>query len=93
MLFIPFIENAFKYAESNKAANVVKINFIITEKQLEFTCENSYSETPAEQTHGGLGNELIRKRLGLMYPANHALEINNKDKTYRVNLRLYFHAD
>lgn len=93
MLFIPFIENAFKYAESNKVANAVKIGFVITEKQLLFTCENSYSENPAEQTYGGLGNELIRKRLELMYPANHTLEIINKDKNYRVNLRLYFHAD
>lgn len=93
MLFIPFIENAFKYAESNKVANSVKIGFVITEKQLTFTCENSYGENPAGQTHGGLGNELIRKRLELMYPANHILEITNKDKTYRVNLRLYFHAD
>ncbi len=93
MLFIPFIENAFKYADSNKISNAVKINFTITDEQLDFTCENSYSEIFTNQTHSGLGNELIRKRLLLMYPGKHTLEITNKNRTYKANLQLYFHAD
>lgn len=45
MLFIPFIENAFKYADDNKSAHAVKICVVINKDQLEFICENSYAKS------------------------------------------------
>jgi two-component system LytT family sensor kinase len=91
MLFIPFIENAFTYADDNKSENSIRINFEINDKELYFTCENKYNQS-VTKAHGGLGNELILKRLALMYPKDHKLTITDENGTYTVKLVLYFHA-
>ena len=90
MLFIPFIENAFKHAENKKIQNAIHIKIIIEKEMITFDCENNYTnETQVKPDQGGLGNELIQKRLTLLYPNKHTLEITNKDNTYKVKLILF----
>ena len=93
MLFIPFIENAFKYAENKQIKNAIGIKVIITREQLIFTCENNYQESRLPDPGGGLGNELIQKRLMLLYPGRHKLEITNKNQIYKATLLLNFHEN
>jgi len=89
MLFIPFIENAFKYAENKKTAQAIKIRVTITENKIIFNCENKYAaDVQVRLEQGGLGNELIRKRLELLYPGKHTLEITDRDRIYKVVLTL-----
>ncbi len=89
MLFIPFIENAFKHAENKKAGNTIHIRFLIEKGVLTFRCENKYALLPAVKSdHSGLGNELIKKRLQLLYPGKHILEITDKNGTYSIKLAL-----
>ena len=89
MLFIPFIENAFKYAENKKVENAINIKIGIKNKLVEFYCENNYTdETQINPDQSGLGNELIQKRLELLYPQTHTLAIINSDKKYKVKLIL-----
>jgi len=94
MLFIPFIENAFKHAEHKKKENAINIRILVNSSVLTFFCENSY--TAAAQVrpdYGGLGNELIRKRLQLLYPGKHVLEVTDDNNSYKVKLILYPHAN
>lgn len=89
MLFIPFVENAFKHVSNKKTDNAIKIKLVIKEKKITFECENKYTNTqksPLEST--GLGNELIRKRIELLYPKKHNLVITNQENNYKVNLVL-----
>lgn len=89
MLFIPFIENAFKHAENKKVENAIKITFVIEKDKIKFECENAYSaNTHLKPEHSGLGNELIQRRLALLYANKHAFEIVNKNGIYKVNLLL-----
>ncbi len=89
MIFFPFIENAFKHTENNKRANSIKIKVSVENKQIFFDCENSYQNNPnKKQEFGGLGNELIRKRLMLMYLNEHSLETLNCDGVYKIKLSL-----
>lgn len=89
MLFIPFIENAFKHAENKKTENAIRIALHIENNQLVFECENYYTGDPQlNPGQGGLGNELIRKRLLLLYPNKHSLELNEKNQVYKVKLTL-----
>jgi sensor histidine kinase YesM len=89
MLFIPFIENAFKYAENRKIENAINIKVIIEKEKLLFECENNYTEAiQAVPNQNGLGNELIQKRLALLYPDKHTLEISTKNNMYKVKLIL-----
>jgi LytS/YehU family sensor histidine kinase len=89
MLFIPFIENAFKYAENRKMENAVSIKLSVAKDKLTFDCVNSYiAQAQVKPGQSGLGNELIRKRLMLLYPQRHSLNITDENETYRVNLTL-----
>lgn len=91
MLFIPFIENAFKHAVSKRDGTAVNIKFIIEDSTITFECENNYSTVAIKPEHSGLGNGLIAKRLQLLYPGRHTLTINNSNKLYTVKLVLFNH--
>ena len=89
MLFIPFIENAFKHAENKKKENAILIRFEVGASGLVFFCENKcQGGYPGKRDHSGLGNGLIRKRLALLYPGMHELEIRMEDEMYKVKLAL-----
>jgi hypothetical protein len=93
MLFLPLIENAFKHADK-KAGNGISIRFRLEEQQIRFDCENGYLPNPANiaDPHGGLGDSLIRKRLNLLYPNQHVLEVEAGADTYKTTLILTHHA-
>ena len=92
MIFFPFIENAFKHTENNKAANSIGIKIAIEGNRLTFECKNTYqarsaqARSAAEQDFGGLGNDLIGRRLMLLYPGRHSLEFADRDGIYEVKL-------
>jgi len=88
MIFIPFIENAFKHADNKRTAGV-RISVHIEKDMLNFCCENSYVQRrDAPPDHSGLGNDLIRKRLKLLYPDSHVLEISDTNDIYKAKLVL-----
>ena len=89
MLFIPFIENAFKHVSSKKTENAIVVSFLIEENKIRFECENTYNKnTKLPLEYNGLGNELIKKRIELMYPEKHNLTIKSQNNSYKVNLEL-----
>ena len=90
MLFIPFIENAFKHAENKKAENAINVHLDIEKYTLTFKCENAFNKNaPVKAEHSGLGGELLKKRLALLYPGKHSLSITNNNELYKVVLSLY----
>ncbi len=89
MLFIPFIENAFKHAEDLKKEEAIDIAINIDRNKIIFECRNKYIDgVQGKMKHPGLGNELIRKRLQLLYPGKHQLDVTDKDGMYKVKLVL-----
>ncbi len=87
MLFIPFIENAFKHADNKKLVHAILIRFDFTGKDILFECSNNYTANkPKENDSFGLGNDLIEKRLALLYPQNHQLNITKDNNRYTVTL-------
>lgn len=94
MLFIPFIENAFKHAEDKKQDNAVVIKISIINGQITFDCENKFNNDSINKLQGkGLGNELIMKRLALLYPNTHSVKVTTTDNTYKVKLTLSNNAN
>jgi two-component system LytT family sensor kinase len=90
MLFLPFIENAFKHAEKRED-DAIRIRFVLGEGRIVFDCENQYREGWGAK--GGLGNGLIGKRLSLLYPGKHSLEIRTENNCYHTKLILDAKAD
>ena len=89
MIFIPFIENAFKHTTNKKLENAITVNILITDKKIKMVCENKFDSKPKVQSmDSGLGNELIQKRLQLIYPDKHLLEINKNNELYSVHLTI-----
>jgi sensor histidine kinase YesM len=90
MILFPFIENAFKHTENRKNHHSILIKVSIKKYEIIFECENSYqTNRDKKQDFGGLGNELIKKRLMLTYPEKHSLKIAGTDGIYKVKLTLY----
>jgi two-component system, LytTR family, sensor kinase len=94
MLFLPFIENAFKHA-TRKQDGAIKIRFTLNKEQVIFDCENRFDPRAPTlpEASGGLGNGLIRKRLQLLYPGRHTLEVNASRDLYKATLTLMSHAN
>lgn len=87
MLFMPFIENAFKHAANKRSENGIVINIDIKDKLVNFYCSNAVAVNPMNTGKaGGLGNELITKRLDLLYPGKHQLSIAEEAGYYIVQL-------
>lgn len=89
MLFIPFIENAFKHTENKSLENAITIKITIHKEMIIFECDNKFTANSQKNTEqNGLGNGLIEKRLQLLYPNNHTLEITSENNIYKVKLTL-----
>ncbi len=90
MVFIPFIENAFKHTNNKKVENAITIRIDIKSETIEFVCENKFSiNNNIKEEESGLGNELIRKRLNLIYPQKHNLKVSNQNDLYSVQLTIF----
>jgi len=89
MVFIPYIENAFKHTHNKKLENAISVHIFIKDDTVQLVCENRCDpNAKVQQTVGGLGNELIRKRLNLLYPGQHQLDVERTDERYSVNLTI-----
>ena len=89
MVFIPFIENAFKHTLNKKTANAIRIHIRVEKDEIYMSCINRLEKHRRIKTEeGGLGNELIRKRLELLYPDRHQLDTEQTEEEYRIQLTI-----
>ena len=87
LMFITFVENAFKHGVSYRQASFIDIAISIGEDKLVFDCRNS--RIPKEDDkHGGVGLANVKKRLELIYGNRYALDIKDEQDTYTVKLSL-----
>lgn len=90
MLFIPFIENAFKHGISYENPSFVTIQITTTIDSIGFIVENSSHKKKIKEDdfNSGIGLENTVKRLNLLYPDNHRLSIEETEGKYRIKLNL-----
>lgn len=94
MLLLPFVENAFKHgANATRKASYIKVSVLVEEDVLSFSVDNS--RVPDARTEGtGTGLANVKRRLGLLYPNRHWLNIDDSDaERYVIKLRLHLHDD
>ncbi len=87
LLFIAFVENAFKHGVLKDGQNPVTINLYADRQQVKFTISNKKNSDNKDAT-GGIGLNNVKRRLELMYPGKHLLQINNDAEFYTINLTL-----
>lgn len=88
MLLIPFVENSFKHGVIIDGVLNVDIRLTTANNCLVFEVENSSKRK--DETNTGIGLQNIRKRLEMLYPEKHQLEIIEKKDTFKVHLRIEF---
>lgn len=90
LLFVPFIENAFKHGVSSRDRSFIHIRMKIEPDRISFTSENSIgkSSQPGDMQHSGIGLENVRKRLNLLFPEKHELKIVETDLVFKVDLSI-----
>ena len=91
LVFITFIENAFKYVSHfEDKPNEVKISICQKKGQLVFETFNTRENLNGHKMddHRGIGIANAKRRLELLYPQKHELIINSGDSFYEVILNL-----
>lgn len=90
LLFIPFIENAFKHGVSYQDNSFIEIYMSQEKDLISFVARNSVSapQGGGPQTVSGIGLENVRKRLSLLYPGRHELTIDEQDSVFCVELKI-----
>ena len=89
LLFISFIENAFKYGVSYTSDSEINISLTILPDHLLFRCSNIISQEAAQTRHGsGIGIQNVRRRLDLIYADDYSLQITQPDNHFLVELKL-----
>ena len=90
LLFVPFLENAFKHGISLATPSFVRIHLNVDEDKLEFSVSNSkHSRSENKEEEGlGIGLQNVNRRLELLYPGKHELAISDGEKVFEVRLVL-----
>jgi sensor histidine kinase YesM len=97
LLLIPFIENSFKHGASKMLSHAyIKLRITVEDNFLHFIITNSRPEMrdaaatkpSSPNRQGNIGLKNVLKRLQLLYPLDHDLNIVEEDKTFSVSLKI-----
>lgn len=95
-IFIPFVENAVKHGATKENEFYIEIEFKIEPSgQIYFRIVNAknkqaikHAPQPDKKRDGGIGLKNVKRRLELIYPDKHNLDITNNEMDYTVELTL-----
>ncbi|MBT6835211.1 MAG: histidine kinase, partial [Bacteroidetes bacterium] len=89
LLFISFIENAFKHGVSYSHPSFIKISLTQSDEFIEFLCINSnHNQKGQIEEDSGIGLSNVKKRLELLYENKHDLTITDSKDTYSIYLKI-----
>lgn len=88
MLFIAFVENAFKHGTPIDGFLDIDIHLKTTETQLLFTIQNTINKNNTPSESHGIGLENTKKRLESLYPDQYTLTHTKKEHHYTVQLEI-----
>ncbi len=90
MLLLPIVENAFKHGQSSDGYWIKVRLALEAENNLSFWVENSFK--PGRLSiQGGLGLSNLKRRLELIYPNNHQMELSKSENIFKVCLKIKLH--
>jgi len=90
VLFMSFVENAFKHCTNKEADKAITIKFSVRDSVVNFECINLCIKTLKinKDDSSGVGLDIVKRRLELLYPKNHDLEIIDEDDRFKVTLSI-----
>lgn len=89
MLFIPIIENAFKYSRIEEIEDAhVDISIKSIDNILYFKIMNTIPETTKSSPGSGMGIKNVKHRLEIIYPEKHQMNIKDETSEFTVDLTI-----
>jgi two-component system LytT family sensor kinase len=88
LLTFTFIENAFKYGLKGNKEQFIYLNIKVQDRTFYFELENDVEQGIKDNEFGGIGVTNALKRLQLLYPNKHQLDIENLETKFKVNLKI-----
>jgi LytS/YehU family sensor histidine kinase len=91
LLFIVLLENAFKHGVESLREGAyiyVSLRTVPEEGKVVFEIQNNFDDQDGGDKQG-IGLENLKKRLELLYPNRHKLDIVKEEGVFTVNLELY----
>ena len=89
MLFVSFLENAFKHGVSYNTPSEIELSIDVVDGFVFFCCKNTIAKKNSNglKTNSGIGVQNAIKRLSLLYGDNYSYEIR-QDDYYNVLLKI-----
>lgn len=90
MIFIVFVENAFKHVGDKKKDKAIELKLRITPDKLCFTSRNTIKKIIEDKNgkEGGIGLTSVKQRLDLIYKDDYELDIRSDGDYYKVTLEI-----
>ncbi|RYZ24063.1 MAG: hypothetical protein EOO16_02555 [Chitinophagaceae bacterium] len=95
LLLLPFVENGFKHAlrAAPGAEGWITLFLDVNDGWMTLRMENSRPDEPSAETgSGGFGLRHVQRRLDLLYPGKHVLELVPEADRFFVLLKIRLHA-
>lgn len=89
LLFINFIENAFKFGVSNEVETEIRIEISVEENTISMYAKNDKVLQNSAASSHEMGLKNIKRRLDLIFENKYKLEIENTEKTFAVHLTIH----
>ncbi len=92
MIFITFVENAFKHGVSYQQESFIDIAVRAENSYIVFECKNSIApQNPSDHPkEGGVGLQNVKRRMELIYGSRYSLNIDNQNNLYNILLKIPF---
>ena len=89
LLLIPLVENAFKHVSHHRdRRNEIRVQLYCEGNRFLCKVENTCEEQLAEKKSGGIGLKNVQRRLELLYPGTHQLQIMASEHRFVVTLSI-----
>lgn len=90
LLFLPFVENAFKHGISYRKPSFVTLLLKVDPGKIVFECSNSIVTRAEDDSKpdSGIGLENVKKRLLLLFPGHHHLNVFETHEIFHVILTI-----
>ncbi|MBC3540292.1 sensor histidine kinase [Rufibacter sediminis] len=90
LLFVHLLENAYKHSPARLEPGDIKVKVEAKAHSLAFQIQNPVGTNPQNtlEEPGGIGLPNVKKRLALLYPNRHRLEIDNSGETFTISLEI-----
>lgn len=85
LLLLPLVENAFKYAGG---AYWIRIQASLDNDRLHFHVSNAKPGSIVQRKAGGIGLENLKRRLALLYPGRHSLQLSDTEQHFTADLTI-----